>query len=456
LGIWTRRDFLAGSGIAAGALALGAACTSNGGGTSTDADSGSAGGQDGDATGFGGGGDFDAKDWVSVRDQFALDPELRHYAAYLLPGHPRMVAEAIESYRSDLDRDPQRALADAGTLEGNARDLAGTYLGVDPEQIALTDSTTAGLGLVYSGLWLTSQMDVVTTEHDHFATHESLRLAAARTGAQVRRIALYENPAQATVDGIVSRIVDAIIPATRVLALTWVHSSTGVRLPMGSISEAVGAINARRDPSGRVLICLDAAHGLGVEDLTLQQLGVDFFIAGTHKWLFGPRGTGIVWGRPEAWARLTPSVPSFAPVALEAWNNDAVPAAQWPGQLATPGGFHSFEHRWALSEAFKFHLMIGRERIARRTKLQAKYLREGLSQIDGVQLLTPMDGNLSSGIVSIRMTRRDPFEVVELLRNRNIVASVGPHDPRPVRFGPSIVTSPVEGDELLDSIAALA
>jgi selenocysteine lyase/cysteine desulfurase len=451
LGIWTRRDFLAGSGIAAGALALGGACTSSGGSASTDTGS-----ADGDSGAGSGGGDFDAKDWVSVREQFTLDPELRHYAAYLLPGHPRMVAEAIDSYRQDLDRDPQRALADAGTLEGNARDLAGTYLSVDPEQIALTDSTTAGLGLVYGGLRLTSQMDVITTEHDHFATHEALRLAATRTGAQVRRIALYENPAQATVDSIVSRIVDAIIPATRVLALTWVHSSTGVRLPMGSIKEAVGAINARRDPSGRVLICLDAAHGLGVEDLTLEQLGVDFFIAGTHKWLFGPRGTGLVWGRPEAWARLTPSMPSFAPVAIEAWANGAAPPAQWPGQLATPGGFHSFEHRWALGEAFKFHLMIGRERIARRTKLQAKYLREGLSQIDGVQLLTPMDGNLSSGIVSIRMTRRDPFEVVELLRNRNIVASVGPHAPRPVRFGPSIVTTPVEGDELLDSIAALA
>jgi selenocysteine lyase/cysteine desulfurase len=272
----------------------------------------------------------------------------------------------------------------------------------------------------------------------------------------VRRIALYDDPAQATADGMVGRIVDAIIPATRVVALTWVHSSTGVRLPVTSITRAIAGINALRDEAGQILVCLDGAHGLGVEDLTVPQLGVDFLIAGTHTWLFGPRGTGLVWGRPEAWARLAPSVPSFAPVAIEAWANDTTPVPRWPGQLATPGGFHSFEHRWALGEAFKFHLQIGRARVARRTKLQARYLKEALAQIAGVTLVTPMDESLSSGIVAVQMARRDPFELVELLRGRNIVASVGPHSPRNVRFGPSIVTTPGEGDELIESIAALA
>jgi len=449
---WTRRDFLAGSGVAAGALALGAACTSNGSGTSTADDGNSNGGGSGDDDRP----DFDARDWASVREQFSLDTELRQYAAFLLAGHPRMVADAIDGYRSALDRDPQKALGDAGTLEGNARDLAGTYLDADPKDIALTDSTTAGLGLVYGGMRLSSRLDVITTVHDHYATHEALRLASDRDGFQVRRIALYEDPAQATLDGMVGRIVDAVIPATRVVALTWVHSSTGVRLPIKSICGAIAEINAGRSEDGRILVCLDGAHGLGVENRTIDEIGVDFLIAGTHKWLFGPRGTGIVWGKPEAWARLRPSVPSFAPVAIEAWANGTTPAAQWPGQLATPGGYHSFEHRWALGEAFKFHLMIGRDRVADRTRVQAAALKEALAQIEGVKVLTPMDEKLSSGIVAVQLIRRDPFEMIELLRTHNIVASLGPHNPRTLRFGPSIVTTPEEGEELVESIAALA
>jgi selenocysteine lyase/cysteine desulfurase len=448
VGNWTRRDFLAGSGVAAGALALGAACTSGGSGTSTDGDA--AGDGENDA------GDFDAQDWGSVRDQFRLDPALRHYAAFMLGGHPKMVADAIASHRRDLDRDPQRVLAGAGTLEGNARTMAGTYLDADPEDIAFTDSTTAGLGLVYGGLRLVSRLDVITTVHDHFATHEALRLASSRSGFQVRRIALYDDPARATAGGIVDRLVDTIIPATRVVALTWVHSSTGVRLPIKTISGAIAEINAGRSDDGRILLCVDAAHGLGIEDRTVAEIGADFLIAGTHKWLFGPRGTGLVWGTPQAWARLTPSVPSFAPVAVEAWANGTAPGARWPGQLATPGGYHSFEHRWALGEAFTFHLMIGRKRIADRTRLQATALKQALAQIDGVEVVTPMDETLSSGIVAVKLARRDPLEMVELLRTRNIVASVGPHTPRHLRFGPSMVTTPDEGDELVESIAALA
>ena len=100
--------------------------------------------------------------------------------------------------------------------------------------------------------------------------------------------------------------------------------------------------------------------------------------------------------------------------------------------------------------------MIGRDRIADRTKVQATALKQALAEIGGVKVVTPMDEKLSSGIVAVQMARRDPFELVDMLRNRNIVASVGPHTPRYVRFGPSIVTTPDEGDELVESIAALA
>ena len=40
--------------------------------------------------------------------------------------------------------------------------------------------------------------------------------------------------------------------------------------------------------------------------------------------------------------------------------------AEQPGAFATPGGFHSFDHRWALAEAFRFHLQIGKRRVTAR------------------------------------------------------------------------------------------
>ena len=86
---------------------------------------------------------------------------------------------------------------------------AGAYLRARPSDIALTDSTTMGLGLLYNGLELRAGDEVLTTTHDFFATHEALRFKAARSGASVRRVTLYRNAARATQDEIVSSLVGA-------------------------------------------------------------------------------------------------------------------------------------------------------------------------------------------------------------------------------------------------------
>ena len=61
--------------------------------------------------------------------------------------------------------------------QAEARVLAAAakYLGASTADIALTDSTTMGLGLLYNGIDLRAGQEALTTEHDFFATHESLR-----------------------------------------------------------------------------------------------------------------------------------------------------------------------------------------------------------------------------------------------------------------------------------------
>src|SRR3712207_7216740 len=50
-----------------------------------------------------------------------------------------------------------------------------------------------------------------------------------------------------------------------------------------------------------------------------SELGCDLFVAGCHKWLFGPRGTGIVWATPEAWNALAAVIPTFDGRSYVAW-----------------------------------------------------------------------------------------------------------------------------------------
>ncbi|HEX2361238.1 MAG TPA: aminotransferase class V-fold PLP-dependent enzyme, partial [Jiangellaceae bacterium] len=319
----SRRGFLLRSGLVAGAGAVGlTGCTSD------HADQAPA---TGEATGSGTSADL--SDWAAVRDQFALDPELAHFAAFVLASHPAQVRDAIDRFRDDLDRDTVATMSQKIELENAAREAAAQYLGVAPDEVALTDSTTMGLGLTYHGLTLRADDHVVTSTHDFYATHEALRLAAAKVGAEVERIPLYDDPPTASA---------------------------------GEIAAALAEVNASRDGGDRVLFGLDAVHGLGAETPGPGELGCDMFIAGTHKWLFGPRGTGIVWVRRDAWDRMTAVIPTFSGPSFGNWfDNGSAPFVF--GLDGTPGGFHSFEHRWALSDAFEFHQAIGKDRVAART-----------------------------------------------------------------------------------------
>jgi selenocysteine lyase/cysteine desulfurase len=396
---------------------------------------------------------------TSSTERFALDPEYVNLTTFLLASHPRIVREAIERHRRELDANAALYLSQSErALEDAARSAAAVYLGAPPEQVALTDSTTMGLGLVYARLRLEPGDEVVTTEHEFYATHEALRLRQVLDGVRVRRIRLYDEPESVSRDAIVTAVAEALGPRTRCLAITWVHSSSGVKLPLREIADTIELANRDRRDAERILLCVDGVHGFGVEDASPVDLGADVFVSGCHKWLFGPRGTGLVWAAPHAWERLAPTIPSFDESAYLAWIEGRVPNDTPPGPLMTPGGFHSFEHRWALPEAFNFHDELGgRAKVAATTRALAARLKEGLAEIRGVTVKTPVDQTLSAGLVCADIVGTTAPDAVARLRDEHrIVASTTPYATRYLRFGPSVANTDEDVDQALEAVASVA
>jgi len=73
----------------------------------------------------------------------------------------------------------------------------------------------------------------------------------------------------------------------------------------------VAAANRGRAEQDRAFLCVDGVHGFGVEDETISSLGCDVFAAGCHKWIFGPRGTGVLCASAAAWSLSSPTIPTF-------------------------------------------------------------------------------------------------------------------------------------------------
>jgi isopenicillin-N epimerase len=398
----------------------------------------------------------DYRSWKAVRSAFPLDRRKVHFTSFLLSPHPKPVAQAIESLRRRIDDDPETFLFEHQAEQEDAVLRAtAAYTGGEPDELAMTDSTTMGLGLVYGGLKLSPGDEILTSAHDFYSTHESLRLRARRSGSRVRKLTLYRRAELASTDEIVSAVRGAIGPRTRVLALTWVHSGTGVKLPVQQLADAVADANRGRRAEERVLFCLDGVHGFGNQDVALAKLGCDVFVSGCHKWLFGPRGTGVIWAKPAAWQRISATIPTFDTRGIVDWLQPSARLPVTDGARMTPGGFHSFEHRWALAAAFDFHAAIGRPRVARRTRELAGKLKEGLGELRSVTLRTPRSAELSAGIVCFDVKGMRASDAVRALRARRIVATVTPYAIEHVRLGPSIANSPEDVDEALRAIQDL-
>lgn len=395
--------------------------------------------------------------WSRVKQEFALEPETIHMSGFVLASHPRRVRAAIDVYRQEIDRDPVAAVAhhrDREPADVRVREAAARYLGIQADAVALTDSTTMSLGLLYSGLVLEPGDEVLAATSQHLVTEESLRVAVAHHGAALRRFDLVANPQEASVDECVANVRAAIGDRTRVLALTWVDSLTGLRLPTRQIADVVDEINRTRDPSAHVLFCLDGAHGLGVEASSFDEIGCHFLAAGCHKWLFGPRGTGVLVGRREYWSRVRSTIASCAGVPSSA--RPVSPAGSMSfGMRMTPGGYHSFEHRWALDEAFAFHLELGPAAIRSRIYELSSRLMAGLAPLAHIKLASPLSDELASGLVAFNVDGIADDEVVHRLARKKITATVSPSVRTHVRLAPSLLTLEHEVDATIRAVAEL-
>jgi selenocysteine lyase/cysteine desulfurase len=253
-----------------------------------------------------------------------------------------------------------------------------------------------------------------------------------------------------------SAVERALTPATRVVAITWLHSSTGVKAPVRAIADVVARANAPRAPRDRVLLCLDGVHGFGVEDATMAELGCDVFVAGCHKWLFGPHGTGIVWARPDAWERIRPVAMPFHIGYVMAREYGVTPVPKADGPTRTPGGFRAYEHRWALREAFELHLALGKANVQARIHELALRCKTGLASVPQVTLHTPMTATRSSGIVCFEVAGMKPDAVVARLKELRVVGAASPYVPSYVRLTPGVTNTPEEVDRAIAAVKAIA
>ena len=215
-------------------------------------------------------------DVAKLRGEF---PVLRRLA-YLNAGTDGPVpSAAVHAARMELERQErdgrwQSHFDRRAELSGSLRSAYAAVLRCDPGDVALTTSTTEGIGIVVGGLELGPGDEILTSDEEHPGLLGALQVARDLRGVAVRSAPF-------------SSLADDVGPQTRLVACSHVSWLTGARAPAGL---------SRLD----VPVLLDGAQGVGAVDTDVRALAVDFYAGAGQKWLCGPDGTGMLYIAPKA------------------------------------------------------------------------------------------------------------------------------------------------------------
>jgi isopenicillin-N epimerase len=243
-------------------------------------------------------------------DLWLLDPSVAFLNHGSFGACPRAILDHQSALRLRLEREPVDFLVRElpGLLAGAREALAG-FVSAEPEDLAFVPNATAGVNAVVRSLAFEPGDEILTTDHAYAACRKTLDYVAARTGARVT-VARVPFPL-AGEDDVISPVLAAITPRTRLALLDHVTSPTALVFP---VERLVGEFAARG-----VDTLVDGAHALGMVPLDLSRLGAAYYTANAHKWICAPKGAAFLHVRRDRQRGLHPAVIShgYAPEAVE-------------------------------------------------------------------------------------------------------------------------------------------
>ena len=358
---------------------------------------------------------------------------------------PRRAAEAMKA-RIDLEMDWGPTTADVyesgREIQVQARSAAARLLNAPEESVLVTRNTTEGLNIVMSGLDWQEGDEIVTCNLEHSSVLSPSFHAGLRYGVKVNVVTLdpHDGP-----DTILEKFAAVCTPKTRMIFVSHVQYSTGLRMPV----EGLAALAREHD----ALIMLDGAQTGGHIHLDLPAQGFDFYSIPGQKWVLGYEGVGALYIRPGLIDQVHPAHTGGRAMLPTDDPGDFQPHTASMEKFL--GGSGSAPLQAAFVEAAKFIEEVGVRAIEERNLDLADRFKAQLAEISGVRVIAPKERRQSTGLVSFAVTGMSADSVVEHLWHHHRIVVRQVHYPEGVRASLHFFNTEEEVDTLARAVAGL-
>jgi selenocysteine lyase/cysteine desulfurase len=335
---------------------------------------------------------------TAAESEFLLSEGLAYLNTGTIGPCRRATIEATQGAWKALEANPIAHYGrDVGQpLIEDTRTVAAGFLGCDLDELALTTSTTAGMNAIAQGLRLAAGDRVLLTDQEHSGGLHCWQYLARHHGVMLDIVPIPRGEFRAA--ELVAAVEKGIRSDTRVISVSHVLSSTGLRMPIAELAALA--------KSRGILCVVDGAQAVGAVRVNVRELGCDAYATSGHKWLMGPKGTGLLFIAKDA-------QPLIRPMALE---ESYRTSSNGTGVVNLPGIL-------GLGEAIRYLDKAGMTQVETHNLELRNTLAERLRAIEGLTIVSPPAGPLASPLLTALLAERfDRTSVSQLLLERHQVA----------------------------------
>ncbi len=372
--------------------------------------------------------------WTIIANSFAASRSTLNLNSGWTSPSPKMVSEAFVRYKHQEDATSstmwQMLEPQAETIRGGLANLFGS----EADEIAITRNASESLQILLFGLDLRSGDEVIATSQDYPRMLTALRQRERREGPKLKLVSIPLAPENT--DVIVEAIESAITPQTKLILISHIINITGQIMPVRKICEMARTRG--------IETVVDGAHSFAQLDFKREDIGCDYFGSSLHKWLYTPKGAGLLYVRKDKIGGVWPLMASNDEMKTDIRKFEEI-------------GTHSSATRLSIGEALLFHEALGPKRKEERLRYLSGYWMNRLSGKPRITLNTSLDPGQYCAIGNFSIEGTDPNKVTQYLYTKHkIIATPIVHDEfTGIRVTPNIFTTLNELDRFCGVIEGL-
>ena len=359
---------------------------------------------------------------------------------------PVYVVDAIKS-RLELESfngpTSPEILESGEKIMSKSKDLVSQLFKCQREEVMLTDNTTDGINVILNGLPWKPGDEVVLCDLEHPSVLlPAYNLQSAR-GVRLRMVTI---DLGANSNNIRQSFASVITGRTRLVMFSHIQYSTGLRMPVSAIASIAHKVGAR--------VLVDGAQGPGHVELDMNALGVDFYSSPGQKWLLGPDQTGALFIRHNLIPEIQPSRIGFGFSSNfnTAGRFDAVTNSIDKFSMSTTSAPLRAGYNAAVAKILDQNMT----KIEKRNLELSSILKQALTSVEGVNVLSPLDGSECSALTTFKMDGVDSNKATSKLWKNDKIVVRAIESQKAIRVSTAFFNTEDEIQKLVDAIKQLS